>query len=88
MTTNAAPMNELIDETCGLLISPVRTEQQNFAALNIIDVPSFEIAIETVLAMPSAKRKELGANARRRYLRDRERFHTELIDQLRRLIRS
>lgn len=88
VTTDAAPMNELIDDTCGVLIAPVRTEKQNFGVRNIINLPDFEKAIQTVLAMPIEKRKALGANGRRRYLQERERFRAELTAQLGRLMRS
>lgn len=88
VTTNAAPMNEFIDDTCGVLVTPVRTEKQFFGVRHIIDVAGFENAIQTVLEMPIDQRKTLGANARRRYLQDRERFQTELINQVRRLAQS
>ena len=79
-TTNAAPMNELIDNSCGVLIAPVRTEKQNFATRNIIDLPGLENAVEAVLGMPPEKRKELGGNARRRYLQERDKL-SDAIDR-------
>jgi hypothetical protein len=85
VTTNAAPMNELIDETCGVLITPVRTEPQNFGVRHIIDETGFEKAIQTVLAMSIEQRKAIGANARRRYVQDREQFQTELTNQFLRI---
>jgi glycosyltransferase involved in cell wall biosynthesis len=85
VTTNAAPMNELVDDTCGVLIAPVQTEKQNFGIRHIIDVAGFERAIQTVLQMPIEQRRVLGANARRRYVTDRERFRDELINQFLRL---
>jgi hypothetical protein len=52
---------------------------------HIIDVAGFERAIQTVLQMPIEQRKVLGANARRRYVTDRERFRDELTNQFLRL---
>ena len=88
VTTDAPPMNELVDDTCGVLITPVRTEQQNYATRHIIDVAGFEKAMQTVLEMPIDQRKALGANARRRYVMDHEKFQTELINQVYRLAQS
>jgi len=88
VTTDAPPMNELIDGTCGILVAPARTEPQNFAVRHIVDVAGFEKAIQIVLDMPIERRKALGAEARRRYLTDRERFQTVLTDQVRRLAQS
>jgi hypothetical protein len=87
VTTDAPPMNELIDASCGVLITPVRTEQQNFGTRHIIDGAGFEKAMQAVLEMPLERRKELGADARRRYLADRERFRFLLADQFHRLAR-
>jgi hypothetical protein len=88
VTTDAAPMNELVDDTCGVLIAPVRTEKQNYALRHIIDVAGFEKAIQTVLDMSINQRKALGANARRRYVQDLEQFQTELTNQVHRLVQS
>ncbi|MGH6727175.1 MAG: glycosyltransferase, partial [Pseudolabrys sp.] len=88
VTTDAAPMNELVDNTCGVLVTPVRTEQQNFGVRHIIDVAGFEKAMQTVLEMPIEQRKALGAEARRRYLADRDQFQTDLINQVLRLTQS
>jgi hypothetical protein len=85
VTTDAAPMNELINDSCGVLVAPVRTEKQNFGVRHIIDEAGFEKAIQTVLGMPIDRRKALGANARRRYVHERERFQSELINQFLRL---
>jgi hypothetical protein len=85
VTTNAAPMNELIDDSCGVLINPVRTEGLKFGMRYIIDVAGFEKAIQAVLEIPINQRKALGANARRRYVQERERFQSELINQFLRL---
>ena len=88
VTTNAAPMNELVDDTCGVLVNPVRAEQENFGVRHIIDVAGLEKAIQTVLKMPIDQRKAFGAKARHRYLTDRERFKTDLISQVTRLAQS
>ena len=88
VTTNAAPMNELVDDTCGVLITPMRTEKQNFGVRHIIDIAGIERALQTVLGMTIDQRKAFGAKAHQRYLTDRERFRTELINQVLRLARS
>ena len=88
VTTNAPPMNELVDETCAVMVSPVRTEKQHFGVLNFIDIAGFEKAIEQVLQMPQDLRASMGANARQRYLLDREQFQSQLIAQLCRLAQA
>jgi len=88
VTTDAPPMNELIDDTCGVLVTPVRSEKQNFGVWHLIDVAGFEKAMQTVLDMPVDQRRARGANARRRYLQERERFQGALVSQLSRLSQS
>jgi hypothetical protein len=88
VTTDGPPMNELLDETCAVMVSPVRTEKQNFGVRNIIDVVGFEKAILQVLQLPIERRKSMGAAARRRYVHDRARFESQLVGELRRLAES
>ena len=88
VTTGAPPMNELVDETCAILIAPVRTEKLNLGIRYMIDVAGFEKAIQHVLKTPIDVRKSLGAGARRRYMLDRERFQSQLINHLLRLAQT
>ncbi|HEY7299098.1 MAG TPA: hypothetical protein VH684_14430 [Xanthobacteraceae bacterium] len=88
VTTDAPPMNELVDETCSVLVSPVRTERQNFGVRHLIDAAGFEKAIAHVLKMPIELRISLGEKARSDYLLHRERFRSQLIAQLLRLAQT
>jgi hypothetical protein len=81
-------MNELVDETCAVLVTPVRTDKQNFGVRYAIDVSGFERSIQRVLTMPIDQRMSLGALARRRYIRDRHQFQSQLIGQVIRLAQT
>jgi hypothetical protein len=74
ITTDAPPMNELIDDNSGILIEPssVNVNQMGFAFH--LDEKSFENAIQSVLTLDLNEREALGKRARERYCLDSERF--------------
>ncbi|EQC26184.1 hypothetical protein SDRG_15988 [Saprolegnia diclina VS20] len=74
LTTNGAPMNEFVDETSGVLIEASRLDPNPNQLLSIYggmewDVTSDAIcdAVDQVMALTPAERRERGENGRRRY---------------------
>lgn len=78
VTMDAPPMNELIDETCGVLIAPAKAVPHNFGTRFIATPESIRDAVMRVLRMPVDVRKELGSRARARFVKEREEFSQNL----------
>jgi glycosyltransferase involved in cell wall biosynthesis len=67
LTTDAPPMNELVDADCGILVPFGRSEPRHLGVCYHADRDALADAIGRLLAMPVADRTALGAAARRRY---------------------
>jgi hypothetical protein len=65
LTTDGAPMNELVAPGRGLLIAPARTGTLNLSPQYFVDVAGIEAAVAHALALDDAQRATLGAAARR-----------------------
>lgn len=87
LTTNAPPMNELIDNTCGILISashcvadrystPITPSLPGSCSFKI-DTPALEQAMTAYLHLSPQQREGLGKRARERYDRD-----TQYMEQM------
>ncbi len=68
ITTDAAPMNELVEVERGLLVAAARTGTQQLATTHYFDEAAMEAAIERALSMSDADVETMGANARAWYL--------------------
>jgi glycosyltransferase involved in cell wall biosynthesis len=64
LTTDAAPMNELVTAERGLLVKPSRREARHLGENFHIASEDLEGAIESLRAMPDARMQELAANGR------------------------
>jgi len=67
VTTDAPPMNEHIDPSCGMLVPVSSKAQRHLGTVFHVDQDALEAAIETLIAMPQAQKAALGARARQRY---------------------
>jgi len=67
ITTDAPPMNELVDPASGLLVASGRQETRHLGACYYVDPEALDARIEEALAMDSAAKARLGQQARRRY---------------------
>jgi len=65
LTTDGAPMHELVTPERGLLIPPARTGTLNLSPQYFVDVAGIEDAVARALALDDAQRATLGAAARR-----------------------
>jgi hypothetical protein len=67
VTTDAPPMNEHVDASCGVLVPFKRSEPRHLGTNFYVDPAALEAAIERIIAMPDAEKRALGEAARRRY---------------------
>lgn len=67
VTTDAPPMNEHVDVSCGVLVGAKRSEPRHLGRSFFVDREALAAAIEQLLAMPAAEKAKLGQGARRRY---------------------
>ncbi|TMW58472.1 hypothetical protein Poli38472_010031 [Pythium oligandrum] len=79
LTTNVAPMNELVDEKSGVLVGKAhdwwwQTKGDLFMPLAHVDVEDIEAGVERILLMSVEERKRMGRRARAKYLEDRTYF--------------
>jgi glycosyltransferase involved in cell wall biosynthesis len=65
LTTDGAPMHELVTPERGLLITPARTGTLNLSPQYFVDVAGIEAAVVRALALDDSQRAALGAAARR-----------------------
>lgn len=83
ITTNAAPMNELVRPTFGLGASVALVSAQNLAQHRHVDVPSLAQCIAMAMTAPPEVLDRLGKLAREAYLEDTQAFDEALITLLR-----
>lgn len=74
VTTDAAPMNELIDAQRGVLVAARAAGRQGLATLYAVDPAAMERAIEACLAMDDAQRAAIGARARAWFVDNQRQF--------------
>jgi O-antigen ligase len=82
ITTDGAPMNELVRPDRGLLVPAVRTETINLALKFVVDVAGIEEVVARALAMDDERLSVMSAAARQHYLRADARFRTDLVAAL------
>ena len=73
VTTNHAPMNELVDSESGILVEPTLIDRASILGLTkfaALTQSALEAAVEGILAMSPEQRRRLG-------VRSKERFHRE-----------
>lgn len=85
VTTDAPPMNELIEPDRGILIRVERSERKDLSQLNYIDVSDLETKLDIVFSMTPEQRAVLGLNARTWFEAQHLRFENALrtlLDEL------
>lgn len=78
LTTNAAPMNELVDEECGFLVDYDHEEMLNFGTAYRVSKASLEAKITSILSVPVKELKRKGEQARLRYSAMKSLFHNNM----------
>lgn len=74
VTVDGGPMNELIDENCGMLVAPSHTSPMNKGTRYHIDADGLAVAIDRILRLSLKDRRALGDAARSRFLDERRLF--------------
>jgi len=74
VTTNGAPMNELVDADCGVLVESSSSTPMNFGTRYLINPDDLAPGIDKVLSLSAKERRALGTEARQRFLIDDRRF--------------
>jgi glycosyltransferase involved in cell wall biosynthesis len=80
VTTDAPPMNELVDAESGILVTPNAAVPFNFGTRYLIDPKDLEAAIDQVVGSDLAIRRRLGEAARHRFEYERGLFHTRVAE--------
>lgn len=74
MTCDGAPMNQMIDDTRGILVAAREGEPHNLARTWHVDEAALERAVERAIAMDEGERATLGHHARSWYLANQMAF--------------
>lgn len=80
ITTDGAPMNELVDENSGILVKPSSTTPLRFGTRYIITPDDLAPAIDRTLSLSLPARRAMGATARERFLADNRNFYQRAIE--------
>lgn len=67
VTTDAPPMNEHVDASCGVLVPFKRSEPRHLGTNFYVDPAALEAAVERIITMDEAAKRALGQAARLRY---------------------
>jgi glycosyltransferase involved in cell wall biosynthesis len=78
ITTDAPPMNEIVDPSMGVLVSYGRSESRHLGQCYLVDGKALECRIQQVLAMPADAKADMGQAARRRYEENDRRFRDRI----------
>lgn len=82
LTTDGAPMNELVDASRGICVPCSRTGTQQLATTYFVDEAALEAAVERILAMSDAELDVTGAAARAWFLQNDAAFPDRLHSAL------
>lgn len=82
ISTNAAPMNELVNESFGLLAAVRSTSVQNAAVHQHVDPFAIAELLDACMATPEHVLERIGARAREAYLLDDQHFQERLIQAI------
>ncbi|MEI6264462.1 MAG: glycosyltransferase [Sphingobacteriia bacterium] len=78
ITTNAPPMNELVNDHTGVLVNTIGSEKHGFGERFYIDQKDLEEKVLSVLAFNEAKKAAIGEAARTSFLEKKSAFETAL----------
>ncbi len=86
MTTDAEPMNELVDHERGVLMSYARKERQQLATRYLVDAEALEAAVASVLSLEEAALRAKQQAARDFFLRNDAAFRMQLVAAVKALV--
>lgn len=79
LTTDGAPMNELVTPERGILIPVAGTGRQGAATTWLVDAAGIADAVERALALDDEQCEELGEAAREFFLENDSKFHDRIV---------
>jgi len=80
VTTDAPPMNELVDNECGVLVKPRTTIPMNFGTRFLIDPEDFAVTVDKILQLEPRSRQRFGEAARYRFEAERGLFRERVAE--------
>lgn len=80
VTTDAPPMNEHLNRDSGVLVPAARSQARHVGTSFFVDRAALETGIATALALPEARKKALGEQARQSFETSRHDFHRRLAE--------
>ncbi|WP_330999129.1 glycosyltransferase [Oryzicola mucosus] len=80
VTTDAPPMNEHIDDGCGVVVAARRSEPRHLGTNYFVDSTALERVVESLIVMDDTEMAEIGIRARQRYERISADFAVRLRD--------
>lgn len=80
VTVDGSPMNELIDDDCGILIRPSESIAMNQGIRYRVTSDEICLGVERALSLTPQARRDLGVAARRRFLAERNAFLERVQD--------
>lgn len=86
LTTDGAPMNELVSAERGILIPAARQVPQQLGMRHLVDETGIEHAVNAALALPAAQVAALASNARNHFVAADRSFRQTLPDVVSRLV--
>lgn len=81
ITTDAPPMNEMVDDQCGVLVPVSHTGKQHLGTLNYVSPDDLYLALKRCEQMPEQEINERSRVARARYL-EMDKFFRETFKQI------
>lgn len=81
LTTDGAPMNELVSADDGVLLTPSARIPEGLAERFVVDVAAIEAGVTRALAFDDAELERRRAGARQRFLERDARFRNTLVPQ-------
>lgn len=87
ITTDGAPMNELVDSHSGILVKPKETKkfgklEKYGSQMSIVDDKGIDDAITEMLNLSILQRQNLGLQAQKRFVTDEKRFYLAFTEFL------
>lgn len=86
ITTNGAPMNEIIAEDRGVLVDVAKTEPMSLGMKHYVDEVDLERKIASVLSWSKEQRMAIGAAAREWYVENDRGFKRRFVDSIKDII--
>jgi len=88
ITTNGAPMNEIVTPERGMLADYHASEPQRLGTRFYVDPRSLEEKVLAVMAMSEESKRTLGENARRWYEQNDRSFKRRIVEAIRSLLKT